>query len=354
LASTAQLLRLFVLKACDEFHALYVAHNKIDFSSVNANATLEGLTGIHRWISEMSVERVLLTGSSGLIGTSLIRSLSRNRISTVTLHRHLSGEGQEAWDPYAPMPVLHPEKLEGITAAVHLSGANLAGRRWTSAYKAEIAESRVKSTQAIANLLAGLRTKPEALICASAIGIYGNRGDEELNEDSQPGNGFLPDLCLAWEEATRPAEDAGIRVVHIRFGVVLSSQGGALKQMLPVFRAGLGGRIGSGRQWISWITLPDATRVIDFVLQTRDIVGPVNVVAPNPVTNLKFTRSLAHALHRLAILPVPGRALRLILGEMAEATILQSERVVPARLLAAGFGFQYPELDGALRAILPP
>jgi uncharacterized protein len=237
---------------------------------------------------------------------------------------------------------------------VHLSGANLAGRRWTSAYKDVIAESRVKPTHAIANLLAGLRTKPEVLVCASAIGIYGNRGDEELSEDSQPGSGFLPELCLAWEEATRPAEDAGIRVVHLRFGVVLSSLGGALKQMLPVFRAGLGGRLGSGRQWISWIALPDATRVIEFVLQTRNISGPVNVVAPNPVTNLKFTRSLAHALHRPAVLPVPASALRLALGEMAEATILQSERVVPGLLNAAGFDFEYPELDGALRAILPP
>jgi uncharacterized protein len=302
----------------------------------------------------MSVERILLTGSSGLIGTSLVRSLMQNRISTINLHRRPSGAAQEYWDPSAPIPVTHPEAFEGITAAVHLSGANLAARRWTAAYKAEIAESRVKSTHAIANLLAGLRSKPEVLVSASAVGIYGNRGDEELSEGSPPGSGFIPDLCLAWEAATRAAEDAGIRVVHLRFGVALSPQGGALKQMLPVFRAGLGGRLGNGRQWISWIALPDVIRVIEFVLQNRTICGPVNLVAPHPVTNLDFTRSLSGALHRPAVLAVPGFALRLGFGEMVDSTILQSERAVPARLLAAGFAFEYPELGGALRALLRP
>jgi uncharacterized protein len=305
----------------------------------------------------MSVERILLTGSSGFIGTSLVRSLMQNRISTIALHRRASAqqtEASELWDPYAATPVSRPGALEGITAAVHLSGANLAGRRWTPAYKSEISASRLTPTHALANLLAGLRSKPEVLVCASAIGIYGNRGDEELSEASPPGSGFLPELCLAWEEAARPAKDAGIRVVNLRFGVVLSPQGGALKQMLPAFQAGLGGRLGSGRQWISWIALPDVIRVIEFVLQSRNISGPVNVVAPNPVTNLEFTRSLAGALHRPAALSVPAFALRLAFGEMAEATILQSERVVPARLSATGFDFEYPELDSALRAILPP
>jgi uncharacterized protein (TIGR01777 family) len=305
----------------------------------------------------MRVERVLLTGSSGLIGTSLVRSLMQNRISTITLHRRPSArrtEASELWDPYAATPVSRPEGLEGITAAVHLSGANLAGRRWTSAYKGEISASRVTPTHALAKLLAGLRSKPEVLVCASAIGIYGNRGAEELSEASLPGSGFLPDLCIAWEEAARPAEEAGIRVVHLRFGVVLSPQGGALEQMLPIFRAGLGGRLASGRQWISWVALPDVTRVIEFVLEIRSISGPVNVVAPNPVTNLEFTRSLAGALRRPAVLPVPAFALRLAFGEMAEATILQSERVVPARLSTAGFDFEYPKLDAALRAILAP
>ena len=302
----------------------------------------------------MSVERVLLTGSSGFIGTSLVRRLKQNRISTITLHRGPSGVAEEFWDPYASKPVARPEAFEGIHAAVHLSGANLAARRWTSAYKREIVESRIKPTQAIAKLLAGLRSKPEVLICASATGIYGNRGDEELSEASQPGSGFIPDLCVAWEAAARPAQDAGIRVVYLRFGVVLSPLGGALKQMLPLFRLGLGGRLSSGRQWTSWVALPDVTRAIEFVLQAKNISGSVNMVAPTPVTNLEFTRSLAGALHRPAVLAVPGFALRLGLGEMVDSTILQSERVVPARLLAAGFDFEYPVLDGALRAILPP
>jgi uncharacterized protein len=305
----------------------------------------------------MRVERILLTGSSGLIGTSLVRSLEQSQISTISLHRQSSGrqgEASEVWDPYARSPVSRPEVLEGITAAVHLSGANLAGRRWTSAYKREIVESRVTTTRALAKLLAGLTSKPEVLVCASAIGIYGDRGAQELSEDSLPGSGFLAELCQAWEAAAQPAREAGIRLVHLRFGVVLSPQGGALKQMLPIFRAGLGGRLGSGRQWISWIALPDAIRAIEFALQNRDMVGPVNLVAPNPVTNLEFTRSLARTLRRPAALPVPGFALRLALGEMAEATILQSERAVPARLAAAGFDFAYPKVDAALRAILPP
>jgi hypothetical protein len=333
-----------------------VANNKTVFSSVNFNTTPYGQRASPR-ISEMRVERVLLTGSSGFIGTSLLRSLMEHRISTITLHRQPSaqqGEASELWDPYAETPVSDPERLEGVTAAVHLSGANLAARRWTAAYKDEISASRVTPTHALAKLLAGLKSKPEVLVCASAIGIYGNRGDEELSEASPPGSGFLPDLCVAWEEAARPAQDAGIRVVNLRFGVVLSPRGGALKQMLPIFRAGLGGRMGSGHQWISWIALPDAIRQIKFALQTKSISGPVNVVAPNPVTNLEFTRTVAGALRRPAALPVPAFALRLALGEVADATILQSERVVPARLSAAGFDFEYPKLDVALRAILPP
>jgi uncharacterized protein (TIGR01777 family) len=306
----------------------------------------------------MNVDRILLTGSSGFIGTSLVRTLTQNRISTIILRRSpIQGAGAESqalWDPYAATPMSRPQVLDGITAAVHLSGANLAGRRWTSAYKAELFNSRVTPTRALATLLAGLRSKPEVLVCASAIGIYGERADEELTEASLPGSGFLPDLCLAWERATQPAEDAGIRIVHFRFGVVLSPQGGALKQMLPVFRAGLGGRCLIGRQWISWIALPDVTRAIEFLIKNRSVAGPVNVVAPNPVTNLEFTRSLARALHRPAALPVPALALRLAFGEMAEATILRSERALPARLNAAGFDFEYPELDAALRAVLPP
>jgi uncharacterized protein (TIGR01777 family) len=301
----------------------------------------------------MSADLILLTGSSGLIGNSLVRTLRQNRISTIRLHRGLSTGGDGAfWNPYAAKPVQSPEVLEGITAAVHLSGANV-GARWTSSHKRKILESRVTPTHALATLLAGLRSRPAVLLCASAIGIYGGRGDELLTEASAPGSGFLADVCVAWEKATQPAIDAGIRVVHLRLGVVLSPAGGALARMVPVFRAGLGGRLGSGGQWLSWITLPDATRAIMFALDTPSLSGPVNVVAPNPVTNLEFTRALGRALHRPAHLPVPAFALRLAFGEMAEATILESERVTPDRLIAAGFRFEYPDLEAGLRAILP-
>ncbi len=305
----------------------------------------------------MSSQQILLTGSSGLIGTYLVRVLRQERISTISLLRHPRSDGGptdswQLWDPYAAIPLENSWVLDGTTAAVHLSGANIAGRRWTSAYKQEILESRVKPTRALATLLGKLRPKPAVLVCASAIGIYGERGEELLTEASPPGEGFLPEVCLAWEKATQPATDAGIRVVHLRFGVVLSPKGGALAQMLPIFRAGLGGQLGGGRQWVSWVALPDVARAIEFALATPSLSGPVNVVAPHPVTNLEFTRSLGRTLSRPTLLRVPALALRAVFGEMAGATILGSERVLPASLTTAGFQFEYPELDGALRAVL--
>jgi uncharacterized protein len=306
-------------------------------------------------MSEMSADQILLTGSSGLIGTSLVRSLRGKRISIITLRRRPSpsAAGSEFWDPYAAVPV-SPGALEGTTAAVHLSGANLAGHRWTSAYKREIRDSRITPTRALSTMLAALQPRPAVLVSASAIGIYGNRGDEVLTEASSSGSGFLPELCLEWEKATQPAADAGIRVVHLRFGVVLSPEGGALAKMLPTFRAGLGGKLGSGRQWISWIALPDAIRVIEFALETASLSGPVNLVAPNPVTNGQFTSALGHTLHRPTLLRVPAFGLRLAIGEMAQATILCSNRVMPASLSAAGFNFEYPEIEAALEAVLAP
>jgi uncharacterized protein len=306
-------------------------------------------------MNQMSAEQILLTGSSGLIGTSLIRSLRRNRISMMTLSRRPApgAAATEFWDPYAAVPV-SPRALEGTTAAVHLSGANLAAHRWTSAYKREIRDSRITPTHALAKMLAALRPRPAVLVSASAIGIYGDRGDEVLTEASSSGSGFLPELCLEWEKATQPAADAGIRVVHLRFGVALSPEGGALAKMLPTFRAGLGGKLGSGRQWISWIALPDAIRVIEFALDTSSLSGPVNLVAPNPVTNAEFTRALGQTLNRPALLRVPAFGLRLAIGEMAQATILCSNRVLPASLSAAGFNFEYPEIEAALKAVLAP
>jgi uncharacterized protein (TIGR01777 family) len=307
----------------------------------------------------MTANQVLLTGASGFIGTSVVRMLEQKQISMISLRRQSMGGSdmsragsQMMWDPYGPVSLSNPRALDGTIAAVHLSGANVAAQRWTNSYRREILESRVKPTQALAVLLAGLRPRPEVLVCASAIGIYGGHGDEVLTESSPPGSGFLPEVCLAWEKATQPATDAGIRVVHLRFGVVLSPVGGALKTMLPVFRAGLGGQLGSGRQWMSWVALQDAIRVIEFALKTASLSGPVNVVTPNPVTNLDFTRALGRALHRPTLIRVPAFALRMAFGEMAEATILESERVVPDRLSGAGFSFEYPNIEACLREIL--
>jgi uncharacterized protein (TIGR01777 family) len=240
----------------------------------------------------------------------------------------------------------------GLAGAVHLSGAGIANRRWTAEYKREIVESRVRPTEALARFLAGMRPRPEALVCASAIGIYGEGGEEALTECAAPGRGFLAEVCAAWEKAAQPAVEAGIRVVHLRFGVVLSAEGGALAKMLPIFRLGLGGRLGGGRQWMSWISLTDAVRAIEFALESRSLGGPVNVVAPNPVSNAQFARDLGHALGRPALLPVPACALKLAFGEMAQATILQGARAVPAKLEEAGFAFLHGTLPVALQALL--
>jgi uncharacterized protein (TIGR01777 family) len=299
----------------------------------------------------MSDGEILITGSSGLIGTSLVRDLQAKRISTIFLQRKPDRNSDlvsVVWDPYAAQPLANPGRLNGVAAAVHLAGANVSGKRWSKAYKQEILESRVKPTRALAALLAGLSKPPPVLVCASAVGIYGDRGDEELSENSSPGTGFLADVCVAWEAAAEAARDAGIRVVHLRFGVVLASQGGALKQMLPVFRMGLGGALGSGRQWMSWVALADAIAAIEFAIREPQLVGPVNVVAPQAVTNLEFTRSLGRAVHRPAVVAAPAFALRMAFGEMADQALLASQRVARSRLTAHGFSFAFPDLDSAL------
>jgi uncharacterized protein len=346
---------MICLSLSDERVHLNVAQNKTVLFSMNVIARLLGEPSIAQRMNEMSADQILLTGSSGLIGTSLIRSLRHKRISTITLRRDSSpsDDATEFWDPYAAVPV-NLRALEGTTAAVHLSGANIAGQRWTSAFKRNLRDSRITPTHALSRVLAALQPKPAVLVSASAVGIYGNHGDEVLTEASSPGNGFLAELCLEWEKATQPALDAGIRVVHLRFGVVLSPEGGALARMLPTFRAGLGGKLGSGRQWFSWAALPDAIRIIEFALRTESLSGPVNLVAPNPVTNAEFTRVLGHILHRPTLLRVPAFGLRLALGEMAQAILLESQRVVPASLSAAGFNFEYPEIGAALEAALAP
>jgi uncharacterized protein len=288
-----------------------------------------------------------------MLGTALRHSLDLRSLKILQLVRHGSSSLAElSWNPNAPEPIPDTKPLKGLTAAIHLSGANVAEHRWTADFKKQMVSSRVDSTHALATMLAGLRQPPKALLVASAIGIYGDRGGEILDERSNPGKGFLADLCKQWEAAAQPAVDAGIRVVHLRFGVVLARQGGALAKMLPIFRLGLGGPIASGRQWISWISLPDVVSAILFALDHTDLSGAVNLTAPAPVTNRDYTKALARAVHRPAILPAPAFALRLALGEMADEALLSSARAIPAKLQAAGFQFAHATIESAFAALL--
>ena len=296
--------------------------------------------------------KILFSGASGFIGTSLVRAAEADRIQAVQLVRHQPGSATEIqWNPDAATPLPDSARLEGIGAAIHLSGANLSSHRWTADYKRQILESRVNSTRALVNTLRSLKQRPPVFLCASATGIYGNRGDEVLTEESNPGRGFIADTCIAWEAEAAQARALGIRVVHLRFGVVLSRERGALRHMLPLFRLGLGGNLGSGRQWMNWIVLSDAVRAI-FHLVDSTIDGPANLVTPNPVTNAEFTRVLSHALHRPAIMPAPAFALGLAFGEIADEVLLASTRAVPDRLLGSAFTFELPDIASALKAIL--
>ena len=244
-----------------------------------------------------------------------------------------------------------PNLASGFDAVIHLSGESVAGR-WTSGKKRRIRDSRVVSTCNLSQALAFAEKKPAVFLCASAIGYYGNRGEEVLTEDSPCGTGFLAEVSREWEAATKPASDAGIRTVNLRIGIVLSRDGGALKQMLLPFRLGLGGRIRSGSQWWSWIHIDDLISAIWQILKTDAVSGPVNMTAPNPATNAEFTRTLATALHRPAILPIPAFAARLAFGELADEGLLSSARVKPKKLLSSGFTFQFPNLGEALKALL--
>ncbi|MGO8721069.1 MAG: TIGR01777 family oxidoreductase [Acidobacteriaceae bacterium] len=298
--------------------------------------------------------QVLISGASGLVGQALHRHFAANAVSCATLTRHTAepGNSEYFWDPYHFQFREDMRRLNGIRAAIHLSGDNLVSGRWSAAKKQRLRQSRVRTTQSLVELLSHLEQRPEVLLCASAVGFYGDRGDEILTEDSSSGAGFLPQVCREWEAAADAAGDLGIRVVHLRFGVVLAREGGALAKMLPLFRLGLGGNLGNGRQWMSWIALPTLLEIVEFCMSRHQIQGPVNVVA-NPVTNAEFTVALAHHLHRLAIVPAPAFALRMAFGEMADAALLSSTRAIPARLLQAGFVFQLPTLHDAFQQILP-
>jgi uncharacterized protein len=296
---------------------------------------------------------VILGGASGMVGTALRNALAGRRTPILQLVRGAAAaEGQLHWDSTKPLPASQSGRLEGFSAAIHLGGANLADRRWTAAYRREIGTSRVDSTRALATTLAALRRPPHSLLVASAVGIYGNRGEELLTEASSAGVGFLADLCREWEAAAEPAVEAGIRVVHLRFGVVLGPGPGALEHMLPPFRFGLGGRLGNGKQWMSWISLVDAIAGILFALETASISGPVNLTSPNPVTNAQFTQALGRQLSRPTVLAVPAFALRLALGPMADEALLASARVLPSKLQAARFAFGHPTIEEALSAAL--
>lgn len=294
---------------------------------------------------------VLVTGASGFIGRALSARLEQGGHRVVPLRRAPDGGGQAgpAWNPDAGEARL--EAAGALDAVVHLAGETIA-QRWTRAAKARIRASRVDATRLLCEALARLPRPPRALICASATGFYGDRGQEALDERSGPGTGFLAELCQAWEAASEPARRAGLRVVHLRLGIVLARHGGALAKMLPAFRLGLGGRLGTGRQFWSWIALEDALRVVELALVENTVTGPVNVVAPAPLTNAEFARALAQALRRPACLPVPSVVVRLAFGEMGREALLASARVTPARLLESGFAFRFSDLDTALPHLL--
>lgn len=298
--------------------------------------------------------RVLVSGSHGLIGTALVDTLrnSGNDVGRIIrAQARASAEPTEvSWDLEAG--TVDTAAMEGADALVHLAGASI-GRRWTSAYKKRLRDSRVQGTTQLATAIAQLEQPPRVMVSASAVGYYGDRGDEELTEESTPGTGFLAQLAQDWEGATTPAEKAGVRVVHLRSGIVLSATGGALDKQLPLFRLGLGGQLGSGRQYVSWISLADEVGVILHAISNDALRGPLNATAPNPVTNNEFTRVLGAALGRPTILRVPSFALSAALGsEMARETVLVSQRVRPTRLEATGYRFGSPDLAGALEVAL--
>jgi len=295
---------------------------------------------------------VCVSGATGLVGSALLPFLTTGSHRVTSLARAASRSPQPVvrWDPAAG--TIDAAGLEGIDAVVHLAGESVAGKRWTAATKARIRDSRITGTTLLCETLARLRQPPKTLVCASAIGYYGNAGAAEVREESPSGDGFLADVCRQWEAATAPASAAGIRVVQLRIGIVLSPAGGALASMLTPFRLGLGGRLGSGAQYMSWISIDDLIGAILHALTTGVLRGPVNAVAPLPVTNAEFTRVLGHVLRRPTLLPVPAAAARLAFGEMADALLLGGARVTPARLHDTGYTFRHADLETALRHVL--
>jgi hypothetical protein len=296
--------------------------------------------------------RVAVSGTHGLIGSALVRDLRAHGEVVVRLVRapRAPEPGDGTWDPASG--ALGGGAAEPLDAVVHLAGENVAAQRWTPGFKARLSASRVEPTHRLCEALARRSRPPAVLVSASALGYYGDRGDAWLDEESEPGRGFLPELCRAWEAATEPARSAGIRVIALRTGVVLDPEGGALARILPVFRAGLGGPVGSGAQYVSWVSLRDVVGAIRHGLANDDLRGPVNAVAPGPVPQAELARALGRVLRRPSLVPVPAWLVRLALGEQGEALLLASARIRPARLAASGYRFLDPELEPALERML--
>lgn len=294
---------------------------------------------------------ILLTGSHGFIGSALIDVLRERGDRVVRLVRGPSrpSSPDPAWDPVAYQ--IDENRLEGFDGVIHLAGESLVARRWTPAQKTRIHDSRINGTRLLASALGRLSRPPRVLLSASAVGYYGDRRDEILREESPPGTGFLAELCRQWEAAAEPARRAGIRVVHLRTGLVLSSTGGVLARILPIFRLGLGGPLGTGRQYMSWIAIDDVCAAVLHLLANNTVTGPVNLVAPHPVTNREFTVALGLALSRPTRFAVPAGVLRVVLGEMADEALLASTRAEPARLRASGYSFRFPDLSGVFFAL---
>jgi uncharacterized protein (TIGR01777 family) len=297
----------------------------------------------------MTCSRILISGASGPIGAALVTSLKAGGAAVTRLLRKAAiGPDQIVWDPDRP---LSPDSVSGFDAVIHLAGESIVGR-WTPAKKRRILESRIEGTGHLAEAAAKASPLPHVFISASAVGFYGNRGDEILREDSPSGEGFAAEICRHWETAAQPAAEAGIRTAQMRFGLVMSAEGGASPKMLTPFRLGMGGRLGDGRQWWPWVSVRDVVGAIQHVLNHESLSGPVNTVAPNPVSNAEFTRVLASVLKRPALFPMPAFAVRIIFGEMGEELFLGSQRVEPAKLASSGYQFQHPELKSALKEIL--
>lgn len=291
--------------------------------------------------------KIAIAGASGLVGSALVPALAAEDVAITRLVRSAPKSGEIEWHPNQDQ--VSSELLEGFDVIVNLAGENVAGGRWTDELKRKIRDSRVSGTHLLSEAIAKMSAKPSAFICASATGIYGDRDDETLDEQSESGGGFLAGVCREWEKACEPAIKAGVRVVNLRLGPVLARTGGMLAKLLTPFKMGMGGKVGSGKQYISWVALEDVVSAIKLTITEQGLRGPVNIVSPNPVTNEDFTRALGHVLNRPTALAVPAFAARLAFGEMADEMLLASQKVLPKKLLAVGFEFKYPQLEAAMQ-----